>query len=173
MGDSRTQTQARHPAGSRFPGSGSGAEHGRGQEVAGLIAEIMQRDVDARRASAEQQQKKRRIPVMMVLLVALIGFGTWNFIRITEPPVIPQAESEDAARASLYLIASSLDAYRTRFGRLPTSLAEAGLEKAGVSYSLQGGRYILVARYGAISVTLQDGQDRTMFARSLRAGGSR
>lgn len=143
---------------------------GRGEEVAGLIAEIVQRDVQARR-ERDRVVKRRRVPVLTFLLVLLVGFGTWNFLRITKPPVVPAAQVEQSARAQLYLIASSLDAYRTERGRLPSTLAEAGLDARGIEYTLEAGRYLLVARHGTSQVTFREGQDKTPFAAALGFGG--
>jgi hypothetical protein len=142
----------------------------RGQEVAGLIAEIVQRDVDARHARASQH-RKLHVPVMVVLFVILAGFGTWNFLRISKLPEIPAAQIEAAARGRLYLIAASLDAYRREHNTLPATLAEAGLDSDGIVYSLEAGRYMLVARYGSVRVTYREGQDKAPFAAALRVGG--
>ena len=144
----------------------------RGQEVAGLIAEIVQRDVDTRRARAVQR-RKLHVPVLLVLFLALAGFGAWNFVRITAPPEIPATQIEAAARARLYLISASLDAYRRERNTLPATLAEAGLDSGGIVYSLEAGRYMLVAQYGSVRVTYREGQDKKPFAASLRVGGVR
>jgi hypothetical protein len=147
-----------------------GSTVNRGQEVAGLIAEIVQRDVDARRERA-RQRRNLHIPVLLVLFLTLAGFGTWNFLRITTPPEIPAAQIEAAARARLYLIGASLDAYRRERNTLPSTLAEAGLDSDGITYSLESGRYMLVAQYGSVRVTYREGQDKKPFAASLRVGG--
>lgn len=157
-------------ADSRFHLTGGGDKLERSGEVAGLIAEIVQRDAQARR-ERERQVKRRRIPVLMFMLVLLVGFGTWNFLRITKPPVVPPVQTERAARAQLYLIASSLDAYRDARGRLPSTLAEAGLDARGVQYTMEAGRYVLVAQHGVMQVTFREGQDKTPFAAALGPGG--
>ena len=119
----------------------------------------------------EREVKRRRVPVLLCLLILLSGFGTWNFLRITRPPVLPAVQAEQAARAQLFLIASSLDRYREERGRLPVSLAQAGLDATGVEYRLEGGRYRLVARTGPMRITLREGDDKTPFAAALGIGG--
>jgi hypothetical protein len=142
----------------------------RGQEVAGLIAEIVQRDSDGRSAKAIQK-RNLHVPVMLVLFLILAGFGVWNFLRISAPPEIPVVQVEAAARARLYLTSSSLDAYRRERGTLPATLAEIGLDNDGMTYSLEAGRYTLVAQYGTVRVSYREGQDKAPFAGALRSGG--
>lgn len=141
----------------------------RGGEVAGLIAEIVKRDAHARRAR-EGEARRRRVPVLLFLFVLLAGFGTWNFLRITQPAELPVVQAERAARAQLFLIASSLDRYRQDQGRLPSSLEEAGLDATGVEYRLEGGRYLLIVR-APTQVVLREGQDKTPFAAAFGIGG--
>lgn len=157
-------------ADARFRVGGNGEQLDRGGEVAGLIAEIVKRDVQARR-ERERVERRRRIPVLLLLLLLLSGFGTWNFLRITAPTPVPLIQTEQAARAQLYLISTSLDAWRAEQGRLPTTLSEAGLDMRGVSYSLEAGRYILVAEHGGVQVTFREGQDRSPFAAALGVAG--
>lgn len=159
-------------ADTRFPLPGQADGPERGGEVAGLIAEIVQRDAQARR-ERERRDMRRRLPVLLCLLVLLTGFGTWNFLRITKRPTLPPVQVEQAARAQLFLIASSLDAYRAEHGELPGSLDDAALDAAGVEYRVEGGRYELVARLGAWQLTFREGQDRRPFAAALGVGGGR
>jgi hypothetical protein len=169
LADNLQTTQDRDSTAGGYQIDGRGGAN-RGEEVAGLIAQIVRRDVETRRARANVRSR-RHIPILVVIFIALTGFGAWNFLRITEPAAIPQDQSEAAARARLYLISSSLDAYRLERGRLPATLVEAGLDANGVSYNIESGRYTLVAQYGNVRVTYQEGQDKAPFAAAMRPGG--
>lgn len=111
--------------------------------VQGLVSEFLdeKKKADAEAARAAAPKRKSRVArVIAVVLCATVWLAP-----VPEGSADPFADpvaTGNAARAGLGLLASQVVDYQRVHGRLPRSLAEAGIEDS-VSYLAAGGSFTL------------------------------
>jgi hypothetical protein len=122
-----------------------------GQEAAELVAATLkhaaEREEAARAKAVPKQQPKWMLPVGLNLGVLaaylLIAPPAWIVVNPIAPP--PEAEALADLRAGMWMQAQKIEGYRMRTGRLPATLAEAGVSVTGLDYMPQGDSYVLIA----------------------------
>lgn len=122
-----------------------------GQEAAELVAATLkhaaEREEAARAKTAPKQQPKWMLPVGLNLAVLaaylIIAPPAWVVVNPIAPP--PEAEALADLRAGMWMQAQKIEGYRMRTGRLPATLAEAGVSVQGLDYTPQGDSYVLIA----------------------------
>ncbi len=127
-----------------------------GQEAAEAVAAVLkhaaERDEAAKKKVEPKSQPKWMLPLGLNLGVLavylLIAPPSWVVVNPIAPP--PEEEVVENLMSGMYFYASKIESYRTRTGRLPATLTEAGIAATGqVSYSLQGdSTFVLVATIG-------------------------
>ena len=130
-------------------------EASRGQETADVVAAVLkhaaERDQAAKQKMAPKQQPKWMLPLGLNLGVLavylLIAPPAWVVVNPIAPP--PDEEVIDHTRTAMYLATSKIDAFQSREGRLPATLAEAGVAGAdAIEYTPRGESYVLISLIG-------------------------
>ncbi len=127
----------------------------------------VRRDADAMVADAARPRAplRTRLPWLSLLLVVLVVL---NVLEWRRPRVAPQAftsaEEEASARFGIYLAQQAVIHYRDSAGRLPPSLAAAGLEGGDIAYHAADSIFTLEARVGPNVYAYRFGQDLTPFS---------
>jgi hypothetical protein len=124
-----------------------------GKETADVVKAVLQhaaaRDEAAKKKSAPKPQPIWMLPLGLTLAVLA------TFLLVAPPPWVvvnpiaaqtPENELANARRA-VYAYALKIEGYRVTNGRLPQTLAEAGVV-AAVDYTVVGGNYQLAATVG-------------------------
>ncbi|MSR20451.1 MAG: hypothetical protein EXR91_05665 [Gemmatimonadetes bacterium] len=125
-----------------------------GQEMADVLSAVLkhaaERDVAAKKKTAAKPQPIWMLPLGLTLSV-LAGFlivapPAWVVVN----PIAAQAPEDQMqnVRAAIVLYGTKIENYRSTEGRLPQTLAEAGVTVTGIDYTLQGGGYVLAATLG-------------------------
>jgi len=126
-----------------------------GQEAADAVAAVLkhaqERDAAARTRAPGKQQPKWLLPLGVNLGVfaayLLIWQPPWVVINRISPP--PSEERIELTQNNMWVAMNGIVQYRIDNGRLPRSLAEAGVTQPGLEYTLQGtSNYVLVAEVG-------------------------
>jgi hypothetical protein len=98
-----------------------------------------------------------------------------TFLLIAPPPWVvvnpiaaqaPEDQLRDA-RAAIILYGSRIEGYRITNGRLPQTLAEAGVEVQGLDYTPRGESYVLISSVSGTDVVFNSANE------SLRDWGAR
>lgn len=131
----------------------------------GAVREVLEERRDAAAAEraarlAKQRREQRQAPLVLFLLLGW-GFLAWAWVAkptlIFGEPERPRRSSayeEAKLRHALYLERARIDEYRSREGRLPDSLAEAGPVEDGVRYDRTADGYELSGGAGAAALKL-------------------
>jgi len=132
-----------------------------GQEAADAVAAVLkhaaERDQAAKQKPAQKQQPKWMLPLGLNLGVLavylLIAPPSWVVVNPIAGP--PDEEVVRNTRTQIYFATAKIDQYRSRTGRLPVSLAEAGVAGAdAIDYTPRtDSSYVLTARVGEEDVT--------------------
>jgi hypothetical protein len=125
-----------------------------GQEAADAVAAVLkhaqERDKAAQQKTAPKKQPKWLLPLGVNLGVfaayLLIWSPPWVVLNPIAPPVT--AERIEVGSNGMYMALSAIESYRIAQGRLPQSLAEAGADKPGLEYTVQGTNYVLILPVG-------------------------
>ncbi|HEX4932108.1 MAG TPA: hypothetical protein VFV33_02950, partial [Gemmatimonadaceae bacterium] len=140
---------------SRSPTAAASSSVASDRKVDSLVAafiEERQREMKASESPVSPRGARR----VVVGLLALVCIAAW--VAPYPSAVAPGADDpqldQASARATIYLAARSVEHFRSSSGRLPRTLAEAGVERAGLSLSLEpNGTYTLRAPTGADELT--------------------
>jgi hypothetical protein len=126
-----------------------------GQETADVLASVL-KHAAARDAAAQKKAPPKPQPIWMLPLgLTLAVLAT--FLLIAPPPwvvvnPIAAQEPEDAlanAGRAIYVSVSRIEGWRQVNGRLPQTLAEAGVGAVeGLDYSVNGSSYTLITSVG-------------------------
>jgi hypothetical protein len=130
-----------------------------GQEAAELVAATLkhaaEREQAAKAKRPPKQQPKWMLPVGLNLGVLaaylLIAPPAWVVMNPIAPP--PEPQQVEGLRTAMYFATTRIDNFRIQNGRLPSSLAEAGVSYQGIDYTPQGdSTYVLVSSVGEETV---------------------
>jgi len=125
-------------------------------EAQAAVAAIVERAEERAQQKQEQEEHEpgppkgpflARPPVVFALsalFVASVGVNAWIYTRPGPPP--PVEEVEALRTMTLAATAMQVESFQAAHGRLPESLAEAGVPLGDVTYLVTGDRYILEAR---------------------------
>lgn len=136
-----------------------------GQETADVVAAVLkhaaERDEAAKKKTAPKAQPIWMLPLGLMLSV-LAGFllvapPAWVVVN----PIAPPADEEvlQDRRAAVYLNASRIEGYRMTNGRLPQTLAEAGIDVEGLDYTLRGAGYVLITSVGERDIVFDSSRE--------------
>jgi hypothetical protein len=106
------------------------------------------RDEAASVPGGAPRARTRWLPVATVALVLVVS---WDVYVLTRPPeTLPRAELEADLRIIVAAVVEEVDDFRATQGRLPRAdeMADVLLDE-GMSYTVEGERYVLVAEDGA------------------------
>jgi len=126
-----------------------------GQEAADVVAAVLkhaaERDQAAHQKVAPKQQPKWLLPLGVNLGVfaayLLIWSPPWVVLNPLAPP--PTEERVENLSSAMWFAMGGIESYRAENERLPQSLADAGLNDAGLDYTVQGTTgYVLIAGVG-------------------------
>ena len=126
-----------------------------GQEAADAVAAVLkhaqERDAAAKVKAPGKRQPKWLLPLGVNLGVfaayLLVWQPPWVVINRITPP--PTEERIELTQNNMWVAMNGIVGYRIANGRLPTTLAEAGVTQPGLEYTLQGTtNYILIAEVG-------------------------
>lgn len=126
-------------------------------------------------ARVETSQRRRRL-----VLVALVGtWGVLGWLWLAQPDwafnpplgIVAEAEfsEEEGLRYGMYLQAARIQEFTAEFGRLPTSIAEAGEAEEGLQYEVTGNRWKLLGTLGDRTVELTSEMSADSFLRKAGA----
>jgi hypothetical protein len=136
-----------------------------GQEAAEVVAAVLkhaaEREQAAQQKAPPKQQPKWMLPLGLNLGVLavylLIAPPAWVVVNPIAPP--PDEELIEGTRTAMYFATAKIEAYRARVGRLPATLAEAGVAGAdGFDYTPRGESYVLIAFVGEEAVSFDSSQ---------------
>jgi hypothetical protein len=156
-----------------------------GQEAADAVAAVLkhaqERDAAAKTKAPGKKQPKWLLPLGVNLGVfaayLLVWQPPWVVINRIAPP--PTEERIELTSNAMYMALNRIEGYRISNGRLPATLAEAGVTQEGLEYTLQGPlNYVLVAEVGeellqfnsSVQTAQEWGQSHAN-SMSLRIGG--
>jgi hypothetical protein len=131
-----------------------------GQEAAEAVAAVLkhaaEREEAAKQRTAPKQQPKWMLPLGLNLGVLavylLIAPPAWVVVNPIAPP--PDEEVVEDTRTAMYFATVKIDAHRARAGRLPATLAEAGVTGAdAIDYTPRGESYVLISFVGEDTVS--------------------
>lgn len=143
-------------------------------ERASLLASVMKHDAERKdaQAAAPALRPKPLAPQLLALgvstlLAVYVWFGSPAWLSADPLPLPPLAEEGSVVRASVWLGAQQVEAFRRRNGRVPGS-QEVGPLPPGVSYErLDARHYILAGRGDRIGVTYASGQPQDDLLRAV------
>ena len=125
-----------------------------GQETADVLSAVLkhaaEREVAAKKKAAPKPTPLWMLPLGLTLSVIagflLVAPPSWVVIN----DIAAQAPEDQLqkVRAAIVYYGQKIEGYRVTNGRLPQTLAEAGVEVEGFDYSLQGEGYVLIASVG-------------------------
>ena len=131
-----------------------------GQETADVLSAVLkhaaERDVAAKKKTAAKAQPMWMLPLGLTLSV-LAGFlivapPAWVVVN----PIAAQAPEDQMQRlaSQIWLYGNKIEGYRIANGRLPQTLAEAGVAAGGqvVDYTVTGETYTLYSTLGEETV---------------------
>jgi len=130
-------------------------ETGSGQEAAEAVAAVLkhaaERDEAAKLKMEPKKQPKWMLPLGLNLGVLavylLIAPPAWVVVNPIAPP--PDEQVVQNLRAAMYMNAAKIESFRRANGRLPATLAEAGVSLENVDYAPQGDSvFLLVSTVG-------------------------
>jgi len=134
-------------------------DEARGQDTAEALAAVMKHAAEREKAIKEKQPRKRQprwmlplgIQLSVIALYLLVAPPRWVTVNRIEPP--DPSHAVESLRLAMYLQIRRVEDYRTKYGRLPDELSEAGSPVRGVEYRRQGAdRYQLVGTAGEEAV---------------------
>jgi hypothetical protein len=125
-----------------------------GQETADVVKAVLEhaaaRDEAAKKRTAPKPQPIWMLPMGLTLAVLatflIVAPPPWVVVN----PIAAQAP-EDAVenlQSALFLSGSRIEGYLQRNGRLPQTLAEAGVTVPGLEYRVTGAHYMLISTIG-------------------------
>jgi hypothetical protein len=126
-----------------------------GQEAADVVAAVLkhaaERDKAAHEKTAPKQQPKWLLPLGLNLGVfaayLLIWSPNWVVLNPIAPP--PAEERVEKLANQMWIAMGAIENFRAANERLPSSLADAGLDEASFDYTLRGTTsYVLIAEVG-------------------------
>lgn len=115
----------------------------RTKERADILREVM--EDQARRAASESREERssgrrlvRGVYALALVLCGYVWIGSPSWLTVQGPPPPSPAEQEDALRLTIYVQAQQIESFRSREGRIPSSLEEVGARLSGVHYQRTG-----------------------------------
>lgn len=142
-----------------------------------ILSEALRDVVADQAATAESARAARRVrprknpPALIV--VAVVAWGVLGWLWIARPawifgsgvsaPAMSAGERDAHVRYGLYLQHTRVERFREQKGRLPTSLAEAGLVDTGLIFATTSGGYVLEAMAGAATLRLTERMNADSF----------
>ncbi len=158
-----------------FHAKGPTSTEARGQEAADAVAAVMkhaaERDAAAREKSRPKTPSRWALPVginLAVLALYLLVF-TPQWVTVDPIPAPDPVTRAQDLRLAMYIQAKQIEAYRIENGRLPATLADAGVVVPGVDYVPQGTTYLLIATAGETVLRYESSQSADDFVGSAAA----
>lgn len=144
-----------------------------GEKMRDAVANVMQKVSEDKKAikagvQAEHQQKLRRgRRAWLLLFLAALGLGislAYGLPRWRQPfkPPTGAAAERDARRAIMFA-QSLVERFRQGNGRVPASLAEAGVALPGIAYRVTPDGYEISATVAARTIVFRSGDDPVRF----------
>ncbi len=129
------------------------------------LKEILENEA-AIATSRPGKRRKFQVVLLFALLTLALGLTAWNVQTMSSGPD-PRAFPDEAlsAQYTVYLIATSLEAYVDSAGTLPLTLEELNVDEEGVEYFRQRGGYELVAETADRRIIYRSGDDLSALAR--------
>lgn len=130
-----------------------------GKETADVVAAVLkhaaERDEAAKKKAAPRTQPKWMLPLGVNLGVLavylLIAPPAWVVVNPIAAP--PDERRLEDLRAGMYIYGMKIEGFRMANGRLPATLAEAGVSAEGIDYTPRGGSaYTLISSIGEETV---------------------
>ncbi len=123
---------------------------------------------EARTARHGQRRERIRLLVLVTVLGWLVIAWLWSsrpefFFGPSAPVTLSPAKQEATLRFAMYLQRRRVEEYVARRGRLPTSLAQAGMVEDSVSWQRTDEGYVLSGRYGSLELQLPSRADADSF----------
>jgi hypothetical protein len=155
-----------------------------GQETADVVAAVLKHAAERDLASKKKAAPKAR-PIWMLPLGLMMSVFA-GFLLVAPPawvvvnPIAAQAPEEQLlnVRTAIAIYGQKVETYRITNGRLPSTLAEAGVTVPGIDYTPQGESYLLIASVGGQDVvfnsaveSLREWAQREVGDMSRRIGG--
>jgi hypothetical protein len=134
-----------------------------GQETADVVAAVL-KHAQARDDAAKKKAAPKAQPIWMLPLGLLMSVLA-GFLLVAPPawvvvnPIAAQAPEDQLVnvRGAIVFYGSRIEGYRIANGRLPQTLAEAGVTVEGFDYSVQGESYVLIASVEGQDVVFNSG----------------
>jgi hypothetical protein len=143
------------------------------EERESLVAEAhrlaQERERASEAAEAPTAARVPRGPLAVVLSFILAVVAAWNVAFFTGGGPDGQAEEEMLLRASIYMVALSIDGYLEEFGRLPETLEEIGEDDPDYQYVPFESGYHLTVTGEQTSVTFRSGDNLAPFEAAFRS----
>jgi hypothetical protein len=146
-----------------------------GQETADVVKAVLEhaaaRDEAAKKKTAPKAQPIWMLPMGLTLAVLatflLVAPPPWVVVN----PIAAQAPEDvvENLQSAFFFYGSKIETYRQANGRLPQTLAEAGVTVEGLQYSVSGENYMLISSVGDQDVVFNSatGSLRDWAAREL------
>lgn len=137
--------------------------------VAAVIKHAQERDVAAKKKTAQKPQPIWMLPLGLTMAVLatflLIAPPSWVVVN----PIAAQAPEDQlqSVRAAIAIYGQRIEGYRITNGRYPRTLAEAGVTVEGFEYTLRGESYELASTVGGRRISFNSASE------SLRDWGAR
>jgi hypothetical protein len=144
-----------------------------GQEAADTVAAVLKhaaaRDEAAKKRTAPKAQPIWMLPLALTMAVLA------TFLLVAPPAWVElsplAAQEPEAALAStqraVYMFAQRIEGYRMTNGRLPLTLADAGVSVENLEYSILGTDFLLTARVGGRDVVYNSSEPLQAWATRL------
>ena len=125
-----------------------------GQETADVVAAVLkhaaEKDEAAKKKTAPKPQPMWMLPMGLTLAVLatflLVAPPPWVVVN----PIAAQAPADavESLQSAFFFYGSKIEGYRQSNGRLPQTLAEAGVTVEGLDYTVNGDHYMLISSVG-------------------------
>jgi hypothetical protein len=125
-----------------------------GQEAADVVAAVLKhaaaRDEAAKKKTPPKPQPIWMLPMGLTLAVLatflLVAPPPWVVVN----PIAAQAPENavENLQSAFFFYGGKIEHYRIDNGRLPQTLAEAGVDVSGLGYSVSGDSYMLISSVG-------------------------
>lgn len=136
-----------------------------GQETADVVAAVLkhahERDEAAKKKAAPKPQPIWMLPLGLTMAVLatflLIAPPPWVVVN----PIAAQAPEDQLqnVRTAIFVYGGKIETYRMTNGRLPQTMAEAGVTVEGIDYTLQGDSYLLISTVGDRDLVFNSGTE--------------
>ncbi len=139
-------------------------------QAAELLKEFYQDEHARQKRPDPAARSTSPAPLLAVLALPLcLGLTAWNVLGAqSNESAFSAAQSEDAGRFALYVVARQIDHFRHEHGRLPDSLAEVDPSEDRVRYKPNAEGFVLTVETQDGILVYKDGEDLDPFAEAAK-----